>query len=90
MRPTLFERGADDLSELVTRVVRAAREECADGECLVHSVLEDCAATAVRQYWDSPVKTFVPLLALRQVRDCIRAGKCPKMASSAPDLEFGQ
>ena len=82
-----FERIPEDVETLVARVVRAAREECMNETCLVHPVLERCASQAVRDYWDSPVMTFVPLLALRRVRDCIRAGRCPDVVQS---LEFKQ
>lgn len=66
-----------DAERVVALVTREAREECAPGACLVHPVLDACARDAVAKLWDSPIKTFVPLLALRQVRGCIRAGACP-------------
>jgi hypothetical protein len=82
MRIEHLERRADRPEELVSIVVRAAREECADGECLIHPVLEACAAEAVNRYWQSRIHAFVPLLALREVRDCIRAGGCPDQVDS--------
>ena len=82
MRIEHLERRADRPEELVSIVVRAAREECSEGECLVHPVLEACAVAAVNRYWQSRIHAFVPLLALREVRDCIRAGSCPDQLES--------
>ena len=65
-----------DAESIVAWLKRAALEECAAGACLVHPVLDRCARDAVFELWDSPVKTFVPLLALRRVRCCVRAGSC--------------
>ena len=36
------------------------------------SVLDRVADQAVRELWSSPVKTFVPVLALRQAREVLR------------------
>ena len=71
-----FARVPDDVESVVALVVREAREECAPDGCLVYPVLDACARDAVADLWDSPIKTFVPLLALRRVRCCIRAGTC--------------
>ena len=46
------------------------------GRCPIHAMLDDCVREAVSRVWDSAVPTFVPLLALRHVRCCIRAGTC--------------
>ncbi len=68
---------SDDVEDIIALVRREATEECAPGACLVHSVLGTCARDAVSAlWWESRIKTFVPLLALRQVRCCIRAGRC--------------
>jgi hypothetical protein len=39
-------------------------------------VLDHCVREAVESLRDSHLTTFVPLLALRRVRACIRAGTC--------------
>ena len=65
-----------DISGIVRLVKREAAEECSVDSCLVASVLDQCVEEAVIDLWDSRVKTYVPLLALRRVRCCIRAGSC--------------
>lgn len=87
MNTHLFDQIPEDAETVIARVVRAAREECLEETCLVHPVLERCAADAVRGYWDSRIKAFVPLLALRQVRDCIRVGRCPDVSDAIQNTE---
>ncbi len=67
---------ASDLESVVAIVVREATEECEPGACLVHSVLDACTRDAVTRLWASEIRAYVPLLALRRVRACIRAGSC--------------
>ena len=64
------------IENVIASVLRSAKEECAPGLCSVHPILEECSVEAVETLWESPVKTYVPLLALRRVRCCIRAGSC--------------
>lgn len=71
-----FAARSPDVERVVALVVREAFEECEPDACLVHPVLESCAREAIVTLWDSPIKTHVPLLALRRVRACIRAGNC--------------
>jgi hypothetical protein len=71
-----FEKVPDDLESVVAIIKREAVEECEAGSCPVFWALDDCTRDAVSTLWDSRVKTFVPLLALRRVRSCIRAGTC--------------
>ncbi|MGI8509563.1 MAG: hypothetical protein ACR2MQ_09580 [Gemmatimonadaceae bacterium] len=66
----------NDVERVVALVRRGAAEECAPDACLIHPVLDACARDAVSSLWDSRIKIFVPLLALRRVRCCIRAGRC--------------
>lgn len=54
---------------------RRAAEECPDGQLSVEA-LDRCVADTVVELWESEVRTFVSLLALRRVRCCIRAGTC--------------
>ena len=61
---------------VVAAVYRRASEECATGHCPIARQLEGCVRDAVAAVWDGRVKTFVPVLALRRVRACIRAGTC--------------
>jgi hypothetical protein len=68
-----FDGNADGIIALVTRV---AQEECADNACSISPVLDDCVHDAVTQFSGSRITAFVPLLALRHVRCCIRAGRC--------------
>jgi hypothetical protein len=71
-----FAEVPEDVNAVVSLVTRAARDECDAESCLIYPVLDRCAADAVSSVWDSRVKTFVPLLALRRVRECIKAGTC--------------
>ncbi len=72
----LFAEVPDDADSIVEIVMRAALEECAGGSCPISPILHPCAEQAVACYQNSRIRTFVPLLALRQVRDCIRVGAC--------------
>ena len=71
-----FAQVSDDVESVVALVFREAREECAPDGRPVYPVLDACARDAVSGLWESRIKTFVPLLALRHVRCCIRAGSC--------------
>lgn len=72
----VFGQSPTSQQAVINRVKREAAEECETGSCAVAPVLDDCVAAAVRALWGSRVKAFVPLLALRHVRCCIRAGTC--------------
>ena len=61
---------------IVAQVSRRADEECAGDSCRIGPQLDACVRDAVDAVWDGRVKTFVPVLALRRVRACIRAGTC--------------
>lgn len=69
-----------DMQGTVALVVREATEECGPAACPVHFMLERCAQLAVEEIWDSRIKTFVPLFALRTVRRCIHDGHCESLA----------
>lgn len=71
--------GADGArQEVIRRVLRAAIEDCEGDSCSIAWMLESCVETTVDQLWsETSVKTFVPLLAMRGVKDCIAAGECP-------------
>ena len=71
-----FEEVPNDVESVVALVKREAVEECAADACPIFWAIDDCTQNAVTSLWDSRVKTFVPLLALRRVRSCIRAGTC--------------
>jgi hypothetical protein len=71
-----FARMPNDIESVVALIRREASEECLQDACMVHPVLEECARDAVSSLWNSRIMTFVPLLALRRVRCCIRAGTC--------------
>ena len=66
-----------EAERIVAQVVREAAEECAAGACPIHAQLEDCAREAVASLWHgSRITGYVPLLALRRVRCCVRSGTC--------------
>lgn len=79
MITNLFTDVYDDGNATIAMVRRAALEECSGETCLIGPVLQQCVARAVERYRESRVTAFVPLLALRQVRECIRLGACPEL-----------
>ena len=72
---TYFTAHPNDQESTVALVRREAAEECQDDR-LPPLVLDHCVREAVESLRESHVTTFVPLLALRRVRACIRAGTC--------------
>ena len=64
-----------DHESVVALVTREAAEECWDDR-LPPLVLDHCVRESVAGLRGSRITTFVPLLALRRVRACIRAGTC--------------
>lgn len=73
----LFERRDRSLPDVIQIVAREAREECAGDCCAIASSLDSCVRQTVTRLWAGRIRTFVPLLALRGVRECIRDGRCP-------------
>lgn len=72
---TYFTRMSTDIESIVSLVKREAAEECLEDHLLAPE-LDRCVHDAVLELADSRIKTFVPLLALRRVRGCIRVGSC--------------
>jgi hypothetical protein len=73
---TYFAEVPAELEAVVALVRREESEECSPETCLMAPALDRCVRDSVAALLDSPIKTFVPLLALRRVRSCIRAGTC--------------
>lgn len=59
------------------RLMAMVTEVCADESCPIASVLDKCVDQALMSRWSNPVKTYIPLLAFREVQECIRLGYCP-------------
>ena len=72
---TYFASDPNDQESTISLVAREAQEECRDDR-LPPLVLDSCVREAVESLRGSHITTFVPLLALRRVRACIRAGTC--------------
>lgn len=72
---TFFATVPNDPERVVALVKREATEECWDDR-LPPQTLDHCVHEAVDSLRDSRLTSFVPLLALRRVRACIRAGTC--------------
>jgi hypothetical protein len=71
-------RGLPIDPERVARLVRReAEEECRDGRFRALA-LERRVRDAVAALRGSRITAFVPLLALREVRCCLRAGSCDR------------
>ena len=75
-----FETVPADINTVIGTVGREAREECTEYACAIFPILDECVSRAVSSRWESRIKTYVPLLALRDVRECIRAGHCGDIA----------
>ena len=67
--------------EARTRVMTMAIEACVDETCPIQAQLERCVDQALQSRWSNPVKTYIPLLAFREVQECIRLGYCPEPAT---------
>lgn len=65
-----------DTDAVVELVGRVAAEECPDEQCLIAPVLAECVRDSVDRFSGARIPGFVPLLALRRVRCCIRSGTC--------------
>ncbi len=74
---TDFDGGDRSMLDVLQLVEREAREEYTDDCCTIASSLDSCVRQTVISLWPSRIRTFVPLLASRRVRECIRAGHCP-------------
>ena len=70
-----FARVPADAETVINVVKRAVEEACLDDH-LSPPALDRCVHQAVDGLWDSRIRTFVPLLALRRVRCCVRARTC--------------
>ena len=75
MNNVYFAPMPNDHDSVVALVTREAREECGEDQFPPLS-LDSCVSEAVQSLHGSRLTTFVPLLALRRVRSCIRAGTC--------------
>jgi hypothetical protein len=64
------ERDSDALVQAIGRVQAEARRDATLTQALSATELDLAVESIVRELWhDSPIKTFVPVLALRQTRD---------------------
>jgi hypothetical protein len=57
---------------IIAQVRRQLAEDNCFGRLVPGGVLDRVADRAVRELWGSPVKTFVPILALRQAQEILR------------------
>ena len=69
-------RSDADLDAVVAQVSRSVLTAGEEGYRPFPFEIESCARDAVVDLWDGPIKAFVPLLAARRVRCCLRAGTC--------------
>lgn len=73
----------DEMSELYERAIRFAREECQPDSCPIESDLIRCVQESVKiASEDTTILTYIPVLAMRRVRECIKAGSCNTGASA--------
>jgi len=74
-----FAQTAPNPEPIIARVRRHLRDEYAHGRriCPPAPDLNRAAADAVHALWDSRVRTFVEVLALRQARELLNATSSP-------------
>lgn len=70
--------------DITARVMRMVTELCGDESCPIQPVLEQCVDDAISTYWTNKITTFAPLLAFRDVKECIRQGSCPPRTGTMP------
>lgn len=74
----------DQMNEMYDRAIRFAREECHEGACPIESELISCVQQSVKEAsTGTTILTYVPVLAMRRVRECIKAGSCGADATGA-------
>ncbi len=83
IQETLFGAQYRSMEEVIRIVTREAKEECAGDCCTLAMSLDTCVHQSVAALWPSRVRSFVPLLAIRGVRECIRQGRCPASPDGA-------
>src|SRR5215213_7066691 len=71
-RPTPFAQMPTTPEPIIAQVRRQLAEDDRFGRQVPSGVIDRVADRAVRELWGSPVKTFVPILALRQARELLR------------------
>jgi hypothetical protein len=75
LTPDRFGQGDRTRDDVVQLVLRKAIEDCDGGTCSIAPVLETCVRQVVDSLWDDDaVKNFVPLLAMKGVKECIANG----------------
>ncbi len=73
-----------ELADAIDRVTRQIADECSGDCCDLAPSLALCVRDVVTSRWEaSRVKTYVPLLALDDVRACIRSGVCAPRGGGA-------
>lgn len=71
MQANLFAEVPGEPAPVVALVRQQLERECEAGRCPRGDGLDRLAEEAVLELWDAPVKSFVPLLALRRVREAL-------------------
>ncbi len=73
-----------ELKDAIDRVTRQIADECSGDCCDLAPSLALCVRDVVTARWGaSRIKTYVPLLALDDVRACIRSGLCAPRGGGA-------
>lgn len=72
------------MEQLNQRALRFAREECPVGACPIEPELIRCVDESVSLVArGTRVDTFIPVLAMKRVRECIAVGTCNLAGSQA-------
>ena len=77
------EQGMLSRDDITARVMRMVTELCGDDSCPIQPVLRQCVDDAISSHWPNKITTFAPLLAFREVKECIRQGSCPPRTETA-------
>ncbi len=69
--------------DALARVLAMALSVCGDASCSIQPVLDQCVAESVDRFWPGSVRNYVPVLAFREVQECIRRGTCPGLTGGS-------
>ncbi len=72
-----YDSGCSSKEDIVQFVFHRAMEDCNRNSCSIAPVLESCVRQSVEHIWETAkLKSFIPLLSLSSVNECIRNGTC--------------
>ena len=83
----LFAQMPSTPEPIIAQVRRQLVDDAREGMTLEANVLDYVADRAVRELWGSRVKTFVPILALREAREILRE-QGSVITAERPEMDY--